>query len=294
MERRYSKPAWPDIALNRNEVMLRAMSDSLESPATFYEQVVALEREGAAFVVVTLVEATGSTPQDTGAKMLVTPAGRHLGTVGGGRVEAQAIAVAQELLATPAPQPRFVNWTLKGDVGMTCGGAVKFYFEPHAAAGAAWPIVIFGAGHVSQALLRVLLPLPCAITVCDARVEWLEQLPHARNLRIVAHENPAELVPTLPAHAFVLCMTKGHTSDLPILRRALAERDFPFIGVIGSDAKAAILRKELIASGLAPERAAAFRCPVGLPFGTNHPHEIALSIAAQLVTERDRRKASPH
>jgi xanthine dehydrogenase accessory factor len=266
------------------------MPDDAASPS-FYEQLVALEAEGTAFVLVTLVEATGSTPQDTGAKMLVTAAGRHVGTVGGGRVEAKAVALAQELLAGSVPQPRFVTWTLKGDVGMTCGGAVKFYFEPHAGANNAWPIVIFGAGHISQALLRVLLPLPCTITVCDARAEWLEQLPRARNLRAVAHENPADLVPTLPDAAFILCMTKGHTTDRPILQRALAERNFPFIGVIGSESKAKILRQELIAGGLTPERAAKFHCPVGLEFGTNHPHEIALSIAAQLLTERDRAHA---
>lgn len=256
-----------------------------------YEQLVALEREGTAFVLVTLVEALGSTPQDTGAKMLVTAAGRHAGTVGGGRVEARAISFALELLAsagTDAARPRLVNWSLKGDVGMTCGGSVKLYFEPHPARDAAWPIVIFGAGHVAQALLPLLLPLPCSITVSDSRPEWLEQLPRARHLRVIAHDNPADLVPTLPAHAFLLCMTKGHATDRPILQRALGERNFPFIGVIGSDAKAAVLRRELVAAGLSPERANLFHCPVGLDFGSNHPHEIALSIAAQLLTERDR------
>ena len=49
---------------------------------TFYEQLAALERESAAFVLVVLVDALGSTPQDTGAKMLVTPAGLLAGTVG--------------------------------------------------------------------------------------------------------------------------------------------------------------------------------------------------------------------
>jgi xanthine dehydrogenase accessory factor len=268
--------------------IVRGMS---EAEPSFYERIVALEREGAGFVIVTLVEARGSTPQDTGAKMIVTNAGRHAGTIGGGRVEARAIAQAQELLAQPAPAPMFVSWTLKGDVGMTCGGAVKLFFEPAAAGGAAWPIAIFGAGHIAQALVRVLLPLPCALTVCDTRAEWLEQLPRARNLRAIAHEEPATLVPTLPAHTFLLCMTKGHASDRPVLQRALAERDFPFIGVIGSEAKAAVLRRELVAAGLTPERAAQFHCPVGLDFGTNHPHEIALSIAAQLLTERDRRRA---
>ncbi len=259
----------------------------IEPAPSFYEQLVALEREGAAFVLVVLVESLGSTPQDTGAKMLVTTAGRHAGTVGGGRVEAQAIAHAQQLLAGEV-QPDFVNWSLKADVGMTCGGTVKLYFEPHPARGTAWPIAIFGAGHIVQALLPVLLPLPCSITVCDPREEWLAQLPRARNLSVMRHDTPADLVPTLPAHAFVLCLTKGHATDRPILQRALAEREFPFVGAIGSAAKAAVLRRELIADGLTLERAAQFHCPLGLDFGTNHPHEIALSIAAQLLSERDR------
>jgi xanthine dehydrogenase accessory factor len=224
--------------------------------------------------------------------MLATLAGLHAGTVGGGRLEAAALQLAREMLESGATAPRFVHWTLKGDVGMTCGGAVKLYFEPHAAGGA-WPIVVFGAGHIAQALLPVLLPLPCTVTCCDSRPEWLERLPRARNLKIVQADNPADLVPSLPGNAFLLCVTKGHQTDRPILQRALAERDFPFVGAIGSAAKAAVLRREMIANGLPAERAAKFHCPVGLDFGTNHPHEIALSIAAQLLTERDRRPAAP-
>jgi len=255
----------------------------------FYEQLAALEREGAGFVLVLLVEALGSTPQDTGAKMLVTSSGLHAGTVGGGRVEAKALDEAQAMLRRGASAPRFVNWTLKTDVGMTCGGSVKLYFEPHPAGGrgSAWPIWIFGAGHVVQALVPVLAPLDCHLTVCDPRREWLDRLPRGRNVRYLQVDAPETLVPEIPDQAFLLCLTKGHATDRPILQRALAERNFPFVGVIGSDSKAEILRRELIAAGLPPDRAQGFHCPVGLPFGTNHPHEIALSIAAQLVTARD-------
>jgi len=258
---------------------------SSAADADIYERLSALRSESSSCVLVILVDALGSTPQDTGAKMLVTPAGLLAGTVGGGRVEAKAIALAQDLLAAPSPSPQFVNWTLKGDVGMTCGGSVKFYFEPYTATGP-WPIAIFGAGHVVQALVPVLLPLPCTLTVIDPRADWLDRLPRARNLRTVVHENPADVVPTLPENAFVLCMTKGHATDFPVLRRALAERAFPYLGAIGSAAKAAVLRRELIAAGLTPERAAQFHCPIGLAFGSNHPHEIALSIAAQLLSVR--------
>ena len=152
------------------------------SEAGFYEQLVALENEGAAFVLVILTESLGSTPQDAGAKMLVTMAGLHTGTVGGGKVEAKAIGLAQEMLTAGSPVPRFVNWALRTDVGMTCGGSVKLYFEPHAGGGtgAAWPIWIFGAGHVVQALVPVLAPLDCQLTVVDPRREWLDRLPRAR------------------------------------------------------------------------------------------------------------------
>jgi xanthine dehydrogenase accessory factor len=227
--------------------------------------------------------------------MLVTSTGLYCGTVGGGRVEAQAIAAAQEMLAKKgigSDQPRFRQWSLRGDAGMTCGGAVKLYLEPHPAGGAAWTIGLFGAGHIAQALLPVLLPLPCAIRCYDTRREWLDRLPPARNLVVTALTDPAAAVDSLPDGAFVLCMTQGHKTDRPILLRALAARRFPFVGVIGSEAKATILRRELIADGLAPELAGSFQCPVGLPFGSNHPHEIAISIAAQLIGERDRVKTA--
>ncbi len=263
-------------------------------PRSVYEELLALQQQHVGCVLVTLVEALGSTPQDTGAQMLVTSAGLHAGTVGGGKVEAKALLVAQELLEAQAPKPRFVTWTLRTDVGMTCGGSVKLYFEPHPVGGngADWPIWIFGAGHVAQALVPVLLPLPCSLTVVDPRREWLDRFPRARHLRVIAHDNPADLVPEMPDNAFLLCLTKGHASDRPVLQRALAERNFPYAGVIGSKAKAAVLRKEMIAVGLPAKRAKQFFCPVGLPFGSNHPYEIALSIAAQLVAARDAQRGS--
>lgn len=260
------------------------------SKLTTIERLIALERDGKAYVLITLVEALGSTPQDTGSKMIVTADGRHSGTVGGGKVEAKAIEhAAQMLTGAEAAAPHLVTWTLKTDVGMTCGGSVKLFFDPHTPQ--SWPIVIFGAGHIAQALVPVLTPLQCNITVVDPRQEWLDRLPSARNLRAVRTDHPASIVDTLPGDAFVLFMTQGHSTDRPILQRALERRDFPFIGVIGSAAKAAVLRKELAEAGVSEARASAFHCPVGLDFGTNHPHEIALSIAAQLLTERDKRRA---
>ena len=81
-------------------------------------------------------------------------------------------------------------------------------------------------------------------------------------------------------------MTMGHATDLPVLRELLA-RDFPFIGVIGSKAKSSALRRTLLKEGFSPENCTRVVCPIGLPIGTNHTQEIAISITAQLLQRRD-------
>lgn len=251
------------------------------SPTDLIRRSATLADSGEPFIAVTLIEATGSTPADAGAKMLVTVAGLDCGTVGGGRVEAKAIGVAQEMLVERAAC-RTVDWSLKADVGMTCGGRVRLFFEPVGVA--TWPIVVFGAGHVTQALAELLVRLPCQLTCIDPRGDWLARLP-AGVRRVEAADPPTE-VDRLPADAMVLCMTRGHSSDLPVLRTIFESgRKFPYLGAIGSRAKAAVLRKELLAAGV-PEERIAFHCPIGLPIGSNHPAEIAVSIAAQLLEAR--------
>ncbi|TWT87644.1 XdhC and CoxI family protein [Pseudobythopirellula maris] len=246
-----------------------------------------LAERGSPLVVVTLAEVTGSAPSDTGAKMLVTAEGHDSGTVGGGRVEARAIDEALKMLTEGGPACRLVDWSLKADVGMTCGGRVKLLLERHGAD--EWPLVVFGAGHVAQALARILVTLPCQATFIDPRGDWLAKLPE--RVRTIETDDPPAEVDRLPEGAFVLCMTRGHKSDLPVLVRLFqSDRDWPYVGVIGSQAKAAVLRKELAAAGV-PAEQAVFHCPIGLPIGTNHPGEIAVSIAAQLLEARDAIKA---
>lgn len=254
----------------------------------FYHHLYELLEAGTPFVAVTVVDAVGSVPQDQGAKMLVTEDGRYEGTVGGGRVEHKAIEEAGRMLRSgePVPPTQYVHWNLKRDVGMTCGGSLKLYFEAFNVE--AWRIVIFGAGHVANALTRLLAQLDCRVTCYDTRQEWLDRLPDVPRIdRRHSTDLPGE-VGNLPEHAFVLLMTMGHTSDSPILTEILRTRSFPYLGVIGSKAKAMRLKKDLREAGLPPEFEDAFYCPIGLPIGSNHPAEIAVSIVAQLLQERDR------
>ena len=248
-----------------------------------------LEGGGQPFVCVTLIAARGSVPQEVGAKLLVSARGRESGTIGGGRIEEAAIARARSLLkAKKSPRCETVEWNLQRDVGMTCGGVVTLLFEilNHGI----WKIVIFGAGHVAQALVRVLAPLRCRVLVIDSRRDWLDTLPKLPNIEAVFADPPEGAVKALPEGAFVALMTQGHRSDKPVLERILKTRSFPYLGVIGSASKAAVLRRELKESGVSPAKCRAFRCPLGLPLGNDEPEEIALSIAAEMVQARDNPK----
>ena len=194
------------------------------------------------------------------------------------------------MLAQPAnqtPLTELVEWNLKRDVGMTCGGSVKLFFETYNHSD--WRIVVFGAGHVASAVVECLAPLDCHVTCIDSRAEWLDRMPSRGRLRKVQCAEPRTLVAELSDDAFVICMTMGHATDRPILEEIFRQnRQFPFLGVIGSKAKRAVLVKELTAAGIPTENADAFHCPIGLDLGTNQPGEIAISVVAQLIQERDR------
>ncbi len=241
---------------------------------------------GEPMVVVTVAAQRGSVPGETGAKAVVTREGLVAGTLGGGKVEAKAVAEAAAMLES-GPACAMRAWNLQRDVGMTCGGEMTLLFERVSAADA-WHVVVFGAGHVSQALVRLLVTLRCRIDVVDERPEWLERLPVADSLtahRVDAFAHGAALA---GPDSFVVSITKGHAGDRPVLREIMrTHRELPFIGVIGSAAKRAVLCRELAEDGIPADRLEHLVCPLGFPIGGNDPAEIAISVAAQLLERRD-------
>lgn len=255
---------------------------------SFYNEFNELLFSNVPFVMVTLVDAIGSSPQNAGSRMLVTHDGLYAGTIGGGKLEFKALSIAKSLLENAAQTTAFAEWNLKNDVGMSCGGIVRLHFEAFHTK--TWKIAIFGAGHVAGALIPLLLSLDCQVHCIDQRKMWLEKLPSSHKLSITHTEDMASVVKHLDPDTFVLLMTMGHGTDLPILLEILKTRTFPYLGVIGSKAKKARLKKDIEEAVLPESCKEAFYCPIGLDFGNNHPHEIAISIAAQLLQERDRQK----
>ena len=257
---------------------------------SYFETMARLAAQETPCVTVTLVHAVGSAPQNVGAKMIVEAQGRVWGTVGGGKVENHCIAHSQGLLSTAREHDHQI-WNLQRDIGMTCGGVAHFFFEVHF--NRPWTLAVFGAGHVSQALIPLLVTLPCQVLCFDTRAEWIARLPQHPRLRAQVVTDLAEQVSQLPEDSFVISMTHGHAHDVPVLHAVFLARQhnrhvFPYVGVIGSKAKAGAIHRDLRKQGHSKEALQALWCPIGLPLGSNLPAEIAVSIAAQVIQERDR------
>ena len=247
------------------------------------------------FVIVTMIGVKGHAPQDPGAKAILTKDGIVYGTIGGGKVEAKAISYAKELISKlpDSKYPEYVTWNLQRDVGITCGSKASFLFETFASTN--WNIVVFGAGHVAQALVRVLLPLDCLVTCIDQRQEWLDKLPQSPNLIKIQNDDPKVQVEKLRKDAFFVVMTQGHSTDMPIIEELFQKiPEATYMGNLGSDIKDKKVRNELKEKNYSANLIERLHCPIGLDLGDNHTHEIAISIAAQLLKVRDEtRSVSP-
>lgn len=241
-----------------------------------------LEQQGEAYCIATVVACVGSVPRASGAKMVIT---RHsqFDTLGGGNLEYQVIAKARDSLSKQHGELLIERFTLAADLGQCCGGAVQVMFEffhnctPQ--------VVIFGAGHVCQALTSVLAELPCHVKVIDSRSEWLEPL-QKKGIDTKLAPAPSECVATLRDKAYVLIMTQDHALDYDLTLRALEQQRFAYVGLIGSQGKRQRFEFRLKENLSQPQLIDQLTCPIGHPDVQGKlPMQVAVSVAAQLIQQ---------
>lgn len=87
-----------------------------------------IERHGSAGLL-SVVGAAGSVPRESGARIVLQPDGGFFGSIGGGRLEYEAIGAARMLLAAGRGRAEFRDWPLGPNLGQCCGGMVKTLVE---------------------------------------------------------------------------------------------------------------------------------------------------------------------
>ncbi|WP_422373006.1 xanthine dehydrogenase accessory protein XdhC [Hoeflea sp.] len=243
------------------------------------------------FVLVRVVEAKGSTPRETDAWMLVSEDGMF-GTIGGGRLEMEAVEKARSILA--GSEASDLALPLGPAIGQCCGGHVTLSFEIISSARfdeietlvkaedeAAPEVWLFGGGHVGRALTRALLLLPVKVHVVETRETELMLTPEGAEQHLTAL--PESLVASIAPGSAVIVLTHDHALDFLIVSAALARNDLAQLGMIGSDTKRATFEHQFIREGGDKAELAKLTCPIGRKIPDKRPEVIAATVAADII-----------
>ncbi|QGZ62026.1 xanthine dehydrogenase accessory protein XdhC [Paraburkholderia acidisoli] len=203
----------------------------------------------------------------------------------GSPASVENVAADPVLLSEPEPgveAPDCLLW----EMGGTTGGTLLL---TETIAPNDFPVVLFGAGHVGAALVRVLGTLPCRVLWVDERDAAFPTpeafaLLNAPNVAMDANDAPDSAVDAAPPGTSFIVMTHDHARDLDLAERILRRGDFVFFGMIGSHSKRKQFEHRLAARGIDPMQIARMNCPLGVDgIVDKTPEVIAISAAAQLL-----------
>jgi xanthine dehydrogenase accessory factor len=243
------------------------------------------EESGSPAALVTVIATEGSTPQKAGAKMVVYPDGRIVGTIGGGCVEAEMTWRARQAIESRKPQVASYDLTpdQAGEDGLVCGGRMQVFIEPIEGTPT---LCLFGAGHVAQPLARMAKAAGFRVQVADDRIKFAnrERFPDV-DLLVVDDFAAAARQMTLGPNTYAVVVTRGHKGDAEALR-AVVGKGLRFVGLLGSRPKLVHLVTALEEGGVVPQDVAEIRCPLGIEIGAVSPEEIAVSVLAEMIAVR--------
>lgn len=253
--------------------------------------------QGRPACVVRVEGARGSVPRDSGTRMVVG-LDEVLGTIGGGHLEWVAIQEARRCLVDGRPAPSTQRLALGPSLGQCCGGALELHYERlDASVMAQWGqpasrfhLMLYGAGHVGQALARLLVEIDCTVDWVDVREDAFPTLARAPwlahpNLRCIASDGPVSEARAAPTGAHHLVMTHSHALDEDIVQVLMSRHDTGLVGLIGSKTKRQRFEHRLLARGVHPQRVGELVCPIGLPgVQGKEPAVVAVAAVAQLLS----------
>ena len=226
---------------------------------------------------------------------MVVSAASVAGTIGGGRLEWDAIETARIMLSGKS-KSRAISVALGPAIGQCCGGKVTLAIAAGTPADvqqlqaleathrkACPSVLIHGAGHVGRALASALSLLPFHTTLIDSRAEELERF-GGTGVEIIHTTTPVGLAESAPTGAAHVIMTHSHALDSLIAAAVLERGDFRYLGIIGSKTKKALFRKAFRETGFAEEQIRRVICPIGgRAVKDKRPEVIAVMVAAEIT-----------
>ncbi|CAG1772542.1 partial putative xanthine dehydrogenase subunit A, partial [uncultured bacterium] len=154
-------------------------------------------------------------------------------------------------------------------------------------------VFLFGAGHVAQPTARLAAFVGFRVRVVDDRAEFAEarRFPEAEEVLVATDFDSALKGLNIGRGAFIVIVTRGHLHDKTVLMQAL-RTEAAYIGMIGSRRKRDHIFNALLKQGFTEGDLQRVHSPIGLDIGAETPEEIALSIVAEMVRARARRRSA--
>ena len=150
--------------------------------------------------------------------------------------------------------------------------------------------LIFGAGHISRALVPLLRTVGFRPVVFDDRPGFAvpENFPQADETICGDYERIDDYLTVTPED-YVVIMTNGHEHDFQVEVQVL-RKTTAYVGVIGSRKKTAFVNQRLREAGIGEEAIAFVHTPVGTAIKAVTPEEIAVSITGEMICVRATRR----
>ncbi len=249
---------------------------------SIYEEIIRLKKKRSPGAIATVVEAHGSTPRKAGAKMLVRKNGGILGTVGGGKTEADTIAAAMDVIRQG--RPRTMEFSLTEAHGGVCGGKLVIYLEPLVVPD---HLIVVGDGHVGRAVMQ-------SASQAGFMVSMIGLVEAKNDYRLPGEDTIFHPIDKLKqaftdigadANTYIFIATSDHHQDFEAVSAAL-DTESCYIAVIGSKKKKNAMDKYLADRGFDHKAIGRIISPAGLDIGAETPAEIGVSIVAQMIQLR--------
>lgn len=257
-----------------------------------------LIEKGEDFVIAKVVDTQGSTPRKKGACLLMRKDGSRIGTVGGGKLEAEVEKICRATFETKESQ--IYHFRLKPEdqqgLDMRCGGDADVSVE-YIDAGTPERFIedfdvlatayIFGAGHVGLALEPILRYVNFSTIVIDDRPDFAnrERFPDADEVKVIDSFLDAYPGMETDENSYVVIVTRGHAGDYDVLKQTL-KKTTAYVGMIGSKNKVREVYRMLAKDGFTQEQLDRVYSPIGTSIFAETPEEIAISIAGEMIKVR--------
>jgi len=225
--------------------------------------------------LVTVTKINGSSPASVGQCIAVLENGESFGTVGGGKTE---YLIIQEAIKTIKDGNKIFEFNYDhSEKGMICGGAMSGFGH---VLGDENYLYIFGAGHIGMNLAKIATDAGFFVKVIEDRPEFADNFKNVEY--IVTTPEKFETDVKFYGNPYIVICTRGHGTDDAALRFCL-NKDYSYLGMIGSKKKVATLFGELRKEGYDEKVLQNIYTPIGLNIASGVPYEIAISILAEIL-----------